>query len=101
LTGFTVNGEISKIYRNDNGIFTDINAGLKEIAFGSCSWGDYDNDGDLDILLSGAWITKIYRNDNGVFTDINAGLANVVWVPFPGEIMIVMEIWISIDRQYN
>ena len=34
----------------------------------SVAWGDYDNDGDLDILLSGwtaagPYVTKIYRNE--------------------------------------
>ena len=72
---------VSKIYRNDSGVFTDINAGLTGVDNGSVSWGDYDNDGDLDILLTGSTgsecISKIYRNDSGVFTDINAGLTGV------------------------
>jgi uncharacterized membrane protein YeaQ/YmgE (transglycosylase-associated protein family) len=71
---------LSKIYRNDgNGVFTDINAGLEGVYMSSADWGDYDNDGDLDILLAGytgsATVLKIYRNNSGVFTDINAGLA--------------------------
>ena len=37
------------------------------IGSGRAIWGDYDNDGDLDILLSGSSssgsVTKIYRND--------------------------------------
>lgn len=40
----------------------------------SVSWGDFDNDGDLDILLTGTLsggIVKVLRNDtNDVFTDI-------------------------------
>ena len=43
----------------------------------SAAWGDYDNDGDLDILLTGIWdvntgeyLSKIYRNDgNNTFTE--------------------------------
>jgi uncharacterized repeat protein (TIGR01451 family) len=83
LTGITNDyNPISKIYRNDGGSFTDTNASLAEIGYGSAAWGDYDNDGDLDILLSGQTydyysFTKIYRNDGGIFTDINAGLAGV------------------------
>ena len=73
---------ISKIYRNDSGIFTDINAELIGIQYSSVAWGDYDNDGDLDILLTGSTgtgtISKIYRNDSGFFTDINAGLISVL-----------------------
>lgn len=57
-----------KIFRNDSGVFTDINAGLASISMGSAEWGDYDNDGDLDILITGSSKTYIYRNDSGTFT---------------------------------
>jgi len=67
----------TKIYKNDNGIFTDISAGLPGIRSGSVSWGDFDNDNDLDLLLTGNKISGIYRNDAGIFTDINAGLAGI------------------------
>jgi predicted nucleotidyltransferase len=80
LTGVSTS-PTSKIYRNDAGIFNDINAGLLAVYGGSASWSDYDNDGDLDILLTGyassGAVSKIYRNDAGVFTDINAGLPGI------------------------
>ena len=74
---------ISRIYRNDAGLFTDIRAGLEGVSVSSVAWGDYDNDGDLDILLTGqisntAGISRIYRNDVGAFTDIGAGLQEVL-----------------------
>lgn len=72
------------IYRNDGGSFAVQNLGLAGIYFGDVTWGDYDNDGDLDLLLSGEqdqsdWEYKslIYRNDQGTFTDIQAGLAEM------------------------
>jgi hypothetical protein len=43
------------------------------------AWGDYDNDGDLDILLSGqgtgaTYITELWHNDGGdSFTNSEAG----------------------------
>ncbi len=77
LTGYSSSGDISLVYRNDGGIFTNIIAGLPGIYNGSCKWGDYDNDGDLDILIAGSSMARIYRNDGGLFTDISAGLTGV------------------------
>ncbi|MCX6245773.1 MAG: FG-GAP-like repeat-containing protein [Bacteroidetes bacterium] len=68
----------TKIYRNDNGIFVDSGIPFPGIDDGQATWGDYDNDGDLDILLAGRLMAKIFRNDgSSVFTDINAPLPDV------------------------
>jgi Zn-dependent metalloprotease/disulfide oxidoreductase YuzD len=72
---------IAKIYRNDIGSFVDIAAPLAGVYYSSVAWGDYDNDGDLDVLLTGTpgtdAIAKIYRNDAGSFVDIAAALTGV------------------------
>ncbi|MBN2214162.1 MAG: VCBS repeat-containing protein [Bacteroidales bacterium] len=53
--------------------FTEVATSIQDNASSSISWGDYDNDNDLDILISGSSYTKIYRNNgNGIFSDINA-----------------------------
>ncbi len=82
LTGWlNSGGAIAYIYRNTNGSFTNINAGLAPAPHGAVAWGDYDSDGDLDILMAGYGLgpnAKIYRNDNGNFTDINAGVINLI-----------------------
>jgi uncharacterized delta-60 repeat protein len=83
LAGSTGLSNVAKIYRNDgNGAFCEIATSLASVANPSAAWGDYDNDGDLDILLAGSSsagpVANIYRSDgNGVFTNIPAGLAGV------------------------
>ncbi|MDO8834678.1 MAG: VCBS repeat-containing protein, partial [Vicinamibacterales bacterium] len=79
LTGeYAFGAPISRVYRNDGGSFVDIAAGLEGVRDSSVAWGDYDNDGDLDILLTGegasGYVSRVYRNDGGSFVDIAAGL---------------------------
>ncbi len=97
---------VAKVYRNDglvNGqwIFTDINAQLTGVySYGNhLSWGDYDNDGDLDIVLSGKvspsggeqhYIAEVYINNNGVFTKtenelIGIGVGPVIWGDYDND----------------
>ena len=45
-------GSVAKVYRNAGGVFVDT-APDWPASIGSVAWGDYDNDGDLDILLTG------------------------------------------------
>lgn len=75
---------VSLLYRNDgNSVFTEIDAGLTPLWRGSLDWGDYDNDGDADLLMTGTNLfhiprTKLFRNDgNGNFSDIPGPLFNV------------------------
>ncbi len=82
LTGTTENGRISKIYRNEgNNVFEEqTTIALTSVSNSSTAWGDYDNDGDLDILMTGltesgtptvgTFVSKIYRNNgNNTFTE--------------------------------
>jgi hypothetical protein len=70
------------LFRNDgDGTFTDVAAeaglGLADNARGGV-WGDYDNDGDLDLfvvsagsLMGGNGPNRLYRNDGtGAFTEV-------------------------------
>ncbi len=82
LTGRDGSGrEISRIYKNTNGSFADISANLTGVRLGSAGWGDYDNDGDLDILLTGEYAaqntSKLYRNEEGNFVETSTALSGV------------------------
>jgi len=71
-----------KVFRNDGGVFTEAATNFPGVWLSTTLWGDYDNDGDLDLLLTGSIgdynpQSRIYRNDGGAFTDIGAGLTGV------------------------
>ncbi len=76
-------GVATQIYRNDNGNYTNIEAPLLGV-WGVARWGDFDNDGDMDLIAAGegdntAIVSKIYRNDNGTFVDTNANIKSLKW----------------------
>ncbi len=72
---------INQLHRNNgDGTFTDIapELGLDDnIQTWSTAWGDYDNDGDFDMMVGAFSLVngghKLIRNDNGVYNDITAG----------------------------
>ena len=83
MSGLDENSDpITKILKNESGqSFTDVNTGLPNVN-GTAKWGDYDNDGDLDILLTGQ-VEVVYRNDgNDTFTNVHVYLdAGMIDIP--------------------
>jgi FG-GAP-like repeat/ASPIC and UnbV len=75
-------GEINVLYRNKGGTFADVTAaaGMMRIRNTTgLAWGDYNNDGLLDLYLargktgSGPLRNTLYHNDgDGTFTDVTA-----------------------------
>jgi hypothetical protein len=94
-----------QLYHNSgNGAFTRITSGPELVpspggAFNGCAWGDCDNDGYLDLFVSGAGETNalFHNNGDGTFTKIlatgppvNGGGANMVygavsWVDYDND----------------
>ncbi|MCC7261111.1 MAG: VCBS repeat-containing protein [Candidatus Latescibacteria bacterium] len=74
--------DLNGLFRNDGGIFTDVTAATHARVTGAVlggSWGDYDNDGDLDLFLGRETTSTVLLRNDGVagFTQIvfNAGVS--------------------------
>ncbi|MCA9325516.1 VCBS repeat-containing protein, partial [Candidatus Saccharibacteria bacterium] len=85
-----------KLYKNNgNGTFSDVPTDIAGQAFGAIAWGDYDNDGDQDVIIVGndgnSDNTLLYRNDgNGAFTQVDIGLpgysgGSVAWGDYDND----------------
>lgn len=70
-----IDARFARLFINDDGTFTETDPGITAKGPGSSDWGDYDNDGDMDLLIGG-WgyvnsgedndmIYRIYKNTNG------------------------------------
>ena len=73
--GISAQSEKDILYLNDNGSFIDVteNAGITDQTYSlGADWGDYDNDGDLDLFVTSAagQANHFYKNNNGFFEDI-------------------------------
>jgi hypothetical protein len=74
---------ISQLWRNTGNGFTNVPIpDLPQLIYSSVAWGDYDNDGWLDFLITGSeqpgLVTQLWRNTGSTFTN----------VPLPGVAQI-------------
>jgi len=68
---------VLKLYSNDGGAFIEVANDFTGVTDGTVTWGDYDNDGDLDILATGENVegrTLIYKNTDESFSEISENL---------------------------
>jgi hypothetical protein len=85
LPGYTGEPPRSRLFRNDGGRFTDWTArsGIKVTGYGvGGTAGDVDNDGDLDLFVTGLDADQLFRNNgDGTFTDVTAraGVSDPLW----------------------
>ena len=95
LAGRTYYGErFAQIYRNSEGQMQSTAAGLPGVDHGVAAWGDHDNDGDLDLLLSGMSVDgtlgRVYERNTYGFDPGDTWLPRVVesaaaWADHDGD----------------
>ncbi|HWN94190.1 MAG TPA: FG-GAP-like repeat-containing protein, partial [Methylomirabilota bacterium] len=72
---------VSQLWRNTGNGFVNVTAtvapGLQGLYLSSLAWGDYDNDGRLDFIISGGWspVSQVWRNTANGFTNVTATVA--------------------------
>jgi len=100
ITGKVTEGYgTTKIYQNDgDGNFSDSGIEIIDVYTSSLAWGDYDNDGDLDLVLIGARmgapgiVARIYKNkgdgtfeDSGITDLTPVASGSVAWADYDND----------------
>jgi hypothetical protein len=86
----------NRLLRNDGaGSFADVSDVMTtgDMGYGhSSTWGDYDNDGDLDLYLVNGGANRLFRNDDTTFVDATSGVLgdagwawNGAWVDYDND----------------
>ncbi|NNE46341.1 MAG: T9SS type A sorting domain-containing protein [Rhodothermales bacterium] len=85
ITGFiSIGTRIARIFTNNGSGTFELTADLEGVGYGASTTGDYDNDGDLDLVIigernDGSFSADLYRNDRGTFTNTNTPLTGVAY----------------------
>ena len=98
-----------RLLNNDGGIFTDVSESSGILVMGDATggaWGDFDNDGWLDLHVARYWgsLNRLFRNNqDGTFTDVTdvSGLSVPILNPeggvYPGS-QTFQTAWMDVDR---
>lgn len=105
----------SKLYSNlGNGQFEEVAVNLVGVWQGSAAWGDFNNDGTLDLVIAGKddidnniskGVTKLYRNNgDGTFTEVQTNIAGVFtgsvsWGDFNSDGLL--DLLVTGDRKFE
>ncbi|HXF64881.1 MAG TPA: hypothetical protein VNK95_24860 [Caldilineaceae bacterium] len=108
---------LARIYRNENGTLVDLQAGLPGFWQGDVAWGDYDGDGDLDMIFLGEVAhlqstVHLFRHEGERFAESEIGLppvkgGTVRWGDLDGDGMLelfiasVPEYWATVTNIYH
>jgi hypothetical protein len=104
---------ITKLLKNQNGVFTEQALQIPGLYGSSMDWGDYDNDGDLDLLINGSVnftytdiLTKVYKNTGGTLIDAEINLIPeynkpVKWLDLNNDGYLDIQIGNSFYHQNN
>jgi FG-GAP-like repeat/ASPIC and UnbV len=66
---FMVGDNVSALFKNTNGHFTQIASEILSLAMLGATWADFDNDGDLDVMIFDTTGRVVFiKNTNGIFT---------------------------------
>lgn len=76
---------VSLLYKNNSGVFALQTTGITAFSDGTCSWADYDLDGDMDLFISGSTSssggagpkTRIYQNNSGTFLELDIAISEI------------------------
>jgi|AntRauTorckE6833_2_1112554.scaffolds.fasta_scaffold00651_10 hypothetical protein len=91
LSGNGNSDSFTALYMNDGGVFTANDTDVAPMGGNTdAAFGDYDEDGDLDLVVSGNDETFLYNYDAGVFTEVdhpfvNLNYATAKWVDYDND----------------
>lgn len=62
-----IDARFARIFYNDRGTFIESDPEIIAKGFGHAEWGDYDSDGDLDLLLNGDGFVNSGEDDDNIY----------------------------------